>query len=109
MPKQSKRVQSATRYKDIQKTGHKERLIQLKKKRLDQSQAVAHRQMQLEKRRFYKQLDIDIRKQNLQMLMHSQTRLLDQEETGLGGVLPNQEPGTSKGRKSSPNRFNLAK
>ena len=60
--------------------GRKERLVELKKKRLEQSHAVAQRQMDLEKRRFYKQLDIDIRKQNLAVLMHSQTRLLDSEE-----------------------------
>ena len=59
--------------------GRKERLVELKKKRLEQSHAVAQRQMELEKRRFYKQLGIDIRKQNLAVLMHSQTRLLDQE------------------------------
>ena len=57
--------------------GRKERLVELKKKRLEQSHAVAQRQMELEKRRFYKQLDVDIRKQNLAVLMHSQTRLLD--------------------------------
>ena len=57
--------------------GRKERLVELKKKRLEQSHAVAQRQMQLEQRRFYKQLDIDIRRQNLAVLMHSQTRLLD--------------------------------
>ena len=55
-PLKSQRMKSATKPLDIQAgrthRGRQERLVQLKQKRLEQSNAIAQKQMQLEQRRF---------------------------------------------------------